>query len=100
MMSEIKPDDPRGGPRHVDARVVSDAPMLQEDTSPDLPRLPPPQEPPASEQPDATGTPSTDELAAAKLYAIVFLFVIIPLGLVILGMIVVAFVRSLDFLKQ
>jgi hypothetical protein len=97
-MSEIKPDDPRGGPRHVESRVLSDAPVLQEDTAPDLKRLPEPQPelpPPA----DEIGPPTGDELVAAKYYAIAFLVVVIPLGLLILGMVVLAFVRSLDFLK-
>ena len=108
-MSEIKPDDPRGGPRHVDSKVVED------ESAPLMPPPPPAEEIPAlpaldevssavvAEAPDAGDTdpmvPSSSELAAAKYYAIAFLAVVIPLGLLLLGLLVIAFVHSLSFLK-
>ena len=126
-MSEINPDDPRGGPRHVESTVVGD----EHDTSPPPPptELPPPPlplpPPPTveSEQlvledliaaPEISSEPGhqqadtqefedhvagADELQAAKYFSIAFMVVIIPLGLIILAMITLAFVRSLDFLK-
>ena len=121
-MSEINPDDPRGGPRHVESTVVGD----EHDTSPPPPPPPPPPLAPAVEPEQivledltaATEPPSepalqqlpdtqefdgqlvgADELKAAKYFSIAFMVVIIPLSLIILGMVTLAFVRSLDLFK-
>jgi hypothetical protein len=102
-MSEIKPDDPRGGSRHVESKVVGEeSPPQPRDASDaseilDVASLGVSASAVERSEPESTErlVPSSDELKAAKYYAIAFLAVVIPLGLLLLGALVIAFVNSL-----
>lgn len=99
-MSELKPDDPRGGPKHVESKVVGDEALVEHDAPPPaVEDGAPSTQAEAPAQPDTMPAPTGEELVAAKYYAIAFLSIVIPLGLVLLGLVTIAFVRSLDFLK-
>jgi hypothetical protein len=98
-MSEIKPDDPRGGSRHVESKVIGeDTPSdIAAPETLDVASLAAGATALEHAEPDSTDrlVPSSDELKAAKYYAIAFLAVVIPLGLLLLGALVLVFVKSL-----
>ena len=67
---------------------------------PSRPKTKAPVAPDAEPRPRKTRwSPQAMKLVAAKYYAIAFLVVVIPLGLLLLTLLIIAFVKSLDFLK-